>query len=56
MNNSDFDIDVDKVVKHWLETSDDDFETMLNLYQSKSYGWCLFLGHISSKSYSKHIM
>ena len=28
MNNSDFDIDVDKVVKHWLETSDDDFETL----------------------------
>ena len=47
MDEQKFDIDVDKVVKHWIETSDDDFETMLSLYDSKSYCWCLFLGHIS---------
>ena len=27
--------------------SDDDFKTMLVLYDSKSYSWSLFLGHIS---------
>ena len=27
-------IDVDKIVKHWIETSDDDFNTMLTLYNS----------------------
>jgi len=47
MDEQKFDIDVDKVVKHWIETLDDDYETMLSLYNSKSYGWCLFLGHIS---------
>lgn len=40
-------IDVDKIVKHWVETSEDDFNTMMILYNSKSYGWSLFLGHIS---------
>lgn len=46
MTDDDFKIDVDKIVKHWIDTSDDDFETMLSLYNSKSYGWSLFLGHI----------
>ena len=40
-------LDIDKIVKHWIETSDEDFTTMLNLFESKSYGWALFLGHIS---------
>lgn len=46
-NDSNFEIDVDKVVKHWIETSDEDFETMISLYNSNSYSWCLFIGHIS---------
>jgi HEPN domain-containing protein len=41
------DIDVEKIVNHWIDTSDEDFKTMLNLYDSKSFGWALFLGHIS---------
>ena len=40
-------IDVEKIVKHWIDTSEEDFQTMLSLYDSKSYGWSLFLGHIS---------
>ncbi len=40
-------IDIEKIVKHWIDTSDEDFETMLNLFNSKSYSWSLFLGHIS---------
>jgi HEPN domain-containing protein len=40
-------IDVDKTIKHWAETSDDDFATMLILYYAKSYHWALFLGHIA---------
>lgn len=39
-------IDVDKIVRHWIDTSDEDYQTMLNLFESKSYGWSLFLGHI----------
>jgi len=39
-------IDVDKIVRHWVDTSDEDYRTMINLFDSKSYGWSLFLGHI----------
>ncbi len=46
-NDSKVEIDVEKVVKHWIETSDEDFETMISLFNSKSYSWSLFLGHIS---------
>ena len=47
MKNSDSNIDVAKIVKHWIETSDDDFKAMLNLFESKSFNWALFVGHIS---------
>jgi len=40
-------INIEKIVKHWIDTSDDDFNTMLTLYGSKSYHWALFLGHIA---------
>ena len=47
MGDENLNIDVDKIVKHWIDTSEDDFQTMLSLFDSKSYGWSLFLGHIS---------
>jgi len=40
-------INVEKIVNHWIKTSDDDFNTMISLYDSKSFSWALFLGHIS---------
>ena len=40
-------LDIDKIFKHWLETSDDDFNTMLVLFRLKSYHWALFMGHIA---------
>jgi len=42
-----FPLNIDKIVKHWIETSDDDFDTMLVLFRSKSYHWALFMGHIA---------
>lgn len=50
-NNSN--IDFDRIIKHWIETSNDDFETMLTLYNLKSYQWALFLGHISTEKLLK---
>jgi HEPN domain-containing protein len=47
MQDMDSIIDIDKIIKHWTETSDDDFRTMLSLYESKAYIWSLFLGHIT---------
>ncbi len=39
--------EIDKIVNHWIATSDDDFETMIKLFNAKSHGWSLFIGHIS---------
>lgn len=39
-------INIDKIVSHWVDTSNNDFETMNNLYKSKDYSWALFIGHI----------
>ncbi len=37
----------DRVITYWIETSDEDFNTMHKLLESKSHGWALFLGHLS---------
>ena len=40
-------IDIERIKNHWIEISNDDFITMLELFKSKSYNWALFVGHIS---------
>jgi HEPN domain-containing protein len=40
-------IDTDKIVNHYRESSEDDFNTMMSLYNSKSYNRSLFIGHIT---------
>lgn len=47
MGSDNSNIDNQKIVNHWVETSEDDFQTMETLFKSKSYSWALFLGHIS---------
>lgn len=46
MGNEDKNIDVEKIVGYWVETSDDDFKTMANLFKTKDYHWVLFIGHL----------
>lgn len=48
-------INIDKIVDHWIKTSQEDFDTMLQLYNSKSYGWALFIGHISVEKLLKAV-
>jgi len=55
MTDDNSNIDVEKIVKHWIDTSDDDFQTMLSLYNSNSYSWSLFLGHISVEKLLKAV-
>ena len=40
-------LNVEKQFTYWLESSDDDFNTMLVLFSSKKYNWALFMGHIA---------
>lgn len=53
MTNKNLTIDVDRIIKHWIETSEEDFKTMLTLYEAKSYSWALFIGHISTEKLLK---
>jgi len=46
-------INVDKIVSHWIKTSNNDYDTMMTLFESKSYAWSLFLGHISTEKLIK---
>lgn len=37
---------IDKIIKHWLGTSEKDYHTMQNLLKSGDYNWAMFLGHL----------
>ena len=43
----------ENVINHWISTSEEDLETMTQLYQNKNYSWSLFLGHISTEKLLK---
>lgn len=47
MREDNINIDIDKIVKHWIETSDEDFNSAITLFKANSFSWSLFLGHIS---------
>ena len=38
--------DKDSLIKYWTESSDDDFETMITMFENKRYSWSLFVGHL----------
>ena len=46
-------IDVDKIVDHWKKTSEEDYNTMIYLFNSGTYHWALFMGHISTEKLLK---
>ena len=39
-------IDKEKLMKYWIDSSDDDYDTMIDMYNSKRYSWSLFIGHL----------
>jgi len=34
------------LIIYWIKTSDNDYNTMLNLFKSEDYHWGLFIGHL----------
>lgn len=40
------DFDKDKLIKYWIESSDDDFDTMIAMFDNKKFNWALFIGHL----------
>ena len=39
-------VDVNKIIKHWIDSSEKDYSTMIHMYETKDYSWSLFIGHI----------
>jgi HEPN domain-containing protein len=44
MESSDF--DTIKIIKYWIDSSDDDYDTMIAMFDSKRYSWSMFVGHL----------
>ncbi len=44
MNKEQF--DKQKIIDHWIVSSEDDFITMMAMLDSKRYSWSLFIGHL----------
>jgi HEPN domain-containing protein len=38
--------DTEKLINYWITSSDEDFVTMLAMFESKRYNWALFIGHL----------
>ena len=36
----------EEYIEYWLKSSRKDYNTMMNLLDSKDYHWALFMGHI----------
>lgn len=39
-------MDKKEIIKYWLKSSDNDYQTMEYLFEGKNYPWSLFVGHI----------
>lgn len=39
-------LQIQKLIKYWSETAEDNHKTMFSLYRSKRYSACLFFGHL----------
>jgi HEPN domain-containing protein len=39
-------LNIEKVVSYWVDSSEKDFKTMKNLLESGDYNWAMFLGHL----------
>jgi len=40
------DLKKDKLIEYWIVGSDDDYETMIAMFDSKRFSWSLFIGHL----------
>ena len=38
--------DQERIINHWIESSEKDFKAMIDLYQTQNNNWALFMGHL----------
>ncbi|MDP2890327.1 MAG: HEPN domain-containing protein [Bacteroidota bacterium] len=36
----------ERIINFWIESSEKDFKTMIDLYQTQNNNWALFMGHL----------
>lgn len=36
----------ERLIKYWIDSSDDDYDAMIDMFKSKRYSWSLFIGHL----------
>lgn len=36
----------EEVIKYWIDGAEEDYKTMIHLFNSKDYSWSLFMGHL----------
>ena len=42
----DLEFNKERIVNYWIESSEKDFKTMIDLYQTQNNNWALFMGHL----------
>jgi HEPN domain-containing protein len=40
------DFDKNNIMAYWVESSDNDYKTTIDLFNTGNYGWALFMGHL----------
>lgn len=40
------DFDKEKLINYWVGSSEKDYQTMVDLFNTKNYNWSLFMGHL----------
>ncbi|HCY41368.1 MAG TPA: DNA-binding protein [Prolixibacteraceae bacterium] len=38
--------DKERIINHWIESSEKDFKAMIDLHQTQNNNWALFMGHL----------
>jgi HEPN domain-containing protein len=36
----------EKLIQYWLDSSEENYRSMLNMFETKEYSWSLFVGHL----------
>lgn len=39
-------MEINQQIKYWVESSEDDYQTMQRNFNNKDYSWSLFIGHL----------
>jgi HEPN domain-containing protein len=40
------DININKLISYWVDSADEDYITMMVMFENKRYNWSLFVGHL----------